>query len=63
MKISKKFLYFVTWAILIIVGGMMITNGGITPIVTNTLGTIAIVLGVVGLGLEIWDSAKAGPIK
>lgn len=42
-----------TWAFVILVGGLMITPGGIIPIVTNpavsvVVGVISIALGVIG---------------
>ena len=49
----KSFVGPLTWAIVIIVGGVILTPGGIVPIVTNPVlrigtGVILIVLGVRG---------------
>jgi hypothetical protein len=46
----SKFLDRLTWAYAIIVGGLLITPGGINPIVTNpgfrvVIGIVSIVLG------------------
>lgn len=52
------------WAFVIIGGGMMITPGGIEPIVTNpvlriAIGAISIVLGVVGFYSQRGKSARS----
>lgn len=50
---SKTIVGPVTWAFVIIVGGLMITPEGVNPIVTNpgirvAMGIISIVLGAAG---------------
>ena len=39
------------WAVVIIVGGLMITPGGIVPIVT--LGWISVVVGIAGVAVNL----------
>ena len=46
-----NFVRVLAWAFCIIVGGLMITPGGITPIVTNP--AVRIIVGVVGVLLGI----------
>lgn len=47
----SNYRYF-AWAWIIIIGGLMITPGGIVPIVTSTLGVISIAIGIAGLVVE-----------
>ena len=53
----------VTWAFVIIVGGLMITPGGITPIVTNPAFRIAVGLLGVALGVAGFMSMRGGPAR
>ena len=45
MNDLSKYVGPATWAYAIIVGGMLITPGGIVPIVTKVLGFLGIALG------------------
>ncbi len=49
----NKYIGPLTWAYVIIIGGLMITPGGIVPIVTNpatriAVGSISVLLGILG---------------
>lgn len=61
----KNFVGPLTWAYVIIIGGLMITPGGIDPIVTNpalrvVIGGIGVVLGVLGFMSMRRVSAQRG---
>ena len=60
----KKLIGPLAWAYVIIIGGLMITPGGIDPIVTNpaariAVGAVAVVLGVLGF---VAGRAKAAAV-
>lgn len=63
-NIFQKRFYVLAWAWIIIIGGLMITPGGIDcikcgPVLTDILGIISIVFGVLGLVLRAIESRAA----
>jgi hypothetical protein len=60
-NIFRKWFYVLAWAWIIIIGGLMITPGGVDcincgPTLTNILGIISIVFGVLGLVSSVIES-------
>lgn len=64
----KKWIGPLAWAWVIIIGGIMITPGGINPIVTNPvlaqiLGAIAVVLGIAAIAVNWREISGANTTK
>ncbi|MCD4847764.1 MAG: hypothetical protein K8R76_06205 [Candidatus Aegiribacteria sp.] len=59
----KFFVGPLTWAFVIIVGGLMITPEGITPIVTNPGLRIAFAVISIGLGVAGFISMRGGSTR
>jgi hypothetical protein len=60
-NIFRKLFYVLVWAWIIVIGGLMITPGGVEciacgPGLTDILGIVSIVLGVIGLALSVIES-------
>ncbi len=64
----KRWIGPLAWAWVIIIGGIMITPGGINPIVTNPalaqiLGAIAVVLGITAIAVNWREISAANTTK